>query len=700
MQSMTGSMELDEVQAFRISLLEGVRAAAVSSGTYLRDAFVKEAADRLIVADEFPDLTPCVYAGRGKRRRELVVDGFVVDDADLDSSVSIMLADLRDEAGMPSLTQTQAQALLDKGLHFIEEALEGRLHEELEPSTPACDLATWLYEHRSSLNSIRTYLVTDAVLSSRLKKLPERSVRGVRVECHLWDVVRFFRAQGGGGRESIDINLGEFSAEGVPALLASVGDEAYQSYLCVLRGDILASLYDRYGGRLLEGNVRSFLSVRVKVNAGMQNTISVEPTRFFAYNNGITATAAAVVAEEHPSGVRLMRVRDLQIVNGGQTTASLFHASRKVEAREHLKSIYVQMKLSVVPPEISPELVSKIARFANTQNKVSEADLFSNHPFHLRVSEIAARTWAPASGDGQVQTRWFYERARGEYVNEQVKLSPARKRTFLLQNPKDQLITKTDLAKFENSWDRRPHIVSRGAQKNFAEFAEVISERWSALDANFNERWFQQAVVRAIIFRTAESVVSEQDWYDGGYRANIVTYAIARLAEELSATNRALDYQAIWKRQSLSSAFRVQLGEAARLAHEVIHSPPEGMRNVSEWAKKPACWDRLKTQKLGLFKAFQDELVSLSDEKENVVDARKTRKIDDGIEAQALVVSLGSLYWRRVLAWHKSSGGLSLRERNIITAVTSSARAFLPTEAQSLVLKDVHSRLQSLGIKV
>jgi len=232
------------------------------------------------------------------------------------------------------------------------------------------------------------------------------------VEIHIWDIARFQRvAESALKREELEVDFREFSDSGIPCVEASEKEGEFKAFLCVIPGVVLADIYDRFGSRLLEGNVRSFLSTRGKVNKSIRSTILTEPEMFFAYNNGIATTATDAHVQLGGHGLRLLGAKYLQIVNGGQTTASLSAARRR--DRADLEHIYVQMKLSVIAPERADEVIPRIAYCANSQNKVSEADFFSNHPFHVRIEDMSRRMWAPATGGAQHETHWFYERARG-----------------------------------------------------------------------------------------------------------------------------------------------------------------------------------------------------------------------------------------------------------------------------------------------
>ena len=115
---------------------------------------------------------------------------------------------------------------------------------------------------------------------------------------------------------------------------------------------------------------------------------------FFSYNNGLTATAEIEVSQETDSTKSIKSIKNLQIVNGGQTTASVHYSKFKFDA--DLSRVFVQMKLSVVDPELL-ETIVPIAEYANTQNKVNAADFFANHPFHRQLNLCPVGLQLPTS---------------------------------------------------------------------------------------------------------------------------------------------------------------------------------------------------------------------------------------------------------------------------------------------------------------
>jgi hypothetical protein len=293
-------------------------------------------------------------------------------------------------------------------------------------------------------------------------------------------------------------------------------------------------------------------------------------------------------------------------------------------------------------------------------------------------------------------TKWFYERSRGQFINARGKLSAAQQKKFDLEYPKTQLFSKTDLAKFEFSAAGLPHVVSRGAQKNFAEFAKLIGEAWTKSDEGYDELWYKRLISKALIFRWLETEVPKQTWYEGGYRANIVTYAMAKVFHDSEREKQVLDLDVIWRRQFLPDPLQRALLVAAAEAHVVVTHPPAGVRNMSEWAKQQGCWHSMKSRALSYGVDF-DSCLTLVDTARTAKRDEKTRKImTAGINAQAEVVNLGAEYWKKVLMWGREYGGLSLKDSQILEVCASLPRR-IPSELQARHAMATLARMQEQG---
>lgn len=683
----------EQLRAFREAVV--ARAKAEFGGRDPEAGFGSVAGEMLEEAEELVDFVPCPYRGTGSRRRSLAIDGYAFDEAD--GSLRMVVAEFDGGQTPATLTQTSARTIFAKLVAFVDEAFAGNDDHLPADEDPAADFSGLLEVHQSSITRLRFYLVTDGVLSDRIRDWPEQSVGGIPAEFHIWDIARFHDALSSrSGREALTVDFGGLVEGGVPCLKASLNQSEYSGYLCVLPGDALARMYEEYGSRLLEGNVRSFLGKAVKVNKAIRETILRSPEMFFAFNNGIAATATSVETRDTPEGPRLLTATDLQIVNGGQTTASLALARRKDGAE--LNGIFVQMKLSVVDEDKSADLIPKISEYANRQTKVSDSDLFSNHAFHRKMEELSRRIKAPPKPGSQRPTIWFYERAKGQYRIETSKMSPAEKLRFESDNPRRQVITKTDLAKIENSWRQLPNEVSKGAQKNFDVYSKFIIDEWQHRPLQFNDEFFKSVVAHAIVFRELEQLIPTQtDWYDGGYRANIVTFTIAKLAQVIAeqGDGNALNLQSIWRTQTISPALSAQLKGIARVMYAVITSPEQGLENVTEWCKKELAWQRAQQQRVALMPELAAELVSQAEQLKREADAVDTARIDAGIAAITEVVNYKPSNWRKMREWGNSRRELTAKEDQLLLLAATAGK--VPSEKQAAAILQIRRRLETEG---
>jgi hypothetical protein len=676
---------------YRSEFLEDIQAHASVDSNFTHSVFVEMCAESLSDAEELSDFEACYYRGTGSHNRSLAVDGYAQDN--VDGSLRLVVADFNGDTELQTLNQTQAKVTFSKLLAFCEDAFSGRLQDSLDESTPAHSLALLLYQQRKQIVRLRLYLVTDAALSARVRDWPEGTAGGIPTEFHIWDINRFHQVyESKSGRDELTVDFTEVVPGGLPCLAASVEADNYRAYLCVIPGAVLADIYQQFGSRLLEGNVRSFLGSRGRINKMIRKTVSAEPAMFFAYNNGIAATATDAVIDSE-NGLHITNVTDLQIVNGGQTTATL--ANALAEKDQGLSQTFVQMKLSVIPSEKSGQYIPLIARYANSQNKVSDADFFSNHEFHQHMEQISNVLRAPAIGGAQFGTHWRYERARGTYLNEQAKLTPAQRNLFKLQNPKKQLITKVDLAKYENAWRFMPNIVSQGAQKNFMAFSNYVQAEWLENPAQFNEEYYKRVIVKAMLFRRTEDLVSEQSWYQNGYRANIVAYTIAKFSHliQFEGTGDLFDFKTCWIRQALSSATENQLTLIAGEVFNILVAPEAGFQNVTEWAKKGLCWTRIQALRIPLLPVLAKELVGRDEDKEIKAQAVADEVIKSGIEIQTAVINLGGNYWKKLQTWARQRGLLSPDEDSIVSVASAIPRR-IPTDKQSKRLMEIKKKLE------
>jgi hypothetical protein len=619
-------------------------------GLFREEVFTQHMIDYLEEFGEVDDAVTCQYRKRGMR-----VSGYSVGQDE--RTVDLIISHCDWEIPPAKVPKSTVSQLAEDCKAFLVKCLKGH-HGKMEPATPAYDLALRLHQIGSELTRARILIVTDGIVKD--VALPDEDLDGIDLGYQVWDIERVFRcATSGSKREPIRIDFTDFGGP-IPCLELRDDGGKYATYLGIIPGATLAAIYERWGTRLLEKNVRSFLQARGKVNQGIRNTILKEPEMFLTYNNGISVTAElAETVRTGDGGLALVKVSDFQIVNGGQTTASLYQAKRK--DRADLSRIGLQMRLTVVKkPEAMEEIVPLISRYANTQNKVSIADFASNDPFHREVEALSRTVWVPDPTGGKRLTHWFYERARGQYYDEKNRSgTPARERAFEAINPRNQVFTKTDLAKFENTWNQLPHIVSRGAQKNFADFMVQLKDRGGF---KVDQDYFEELVAKAILFRKAEKIVSAKDF--GGYRANIVTYTCALIS---FLSERRVDLGRIWAEQDLEPSLRTEIDRLSSEVHGHIVLPPDG-QNVTEWCKKEECWNSLLAKGLRLSADLVTDLLELGPSA-----GYKHEGIhgNDEVDLQTIakVKELGSRLWLELSNWAKVTNTLEGWQRGIVYAV-------------------------------
>ncbi len=635
---------------FKKDFLESIKTAAAVTGEGSCAAFVDNVAQYLIDAEVLSDFTPSFYTGR-LGRSIYRVDGYVFDE--FDNTMNLIIANFDGNDLARRLTNTVATHDFGELIIFLKAALTTNLYREIEMSTPCADLVDFLRLNEKNIRKYRMLIFTDADMSTSIKTVEIEDYNGIPVEGQIWDIDRLFRVCcSEQGRQIIEINFKDYCGEGIPCLEASsAATDQYKSYLGVIPGSVLADIYDKYGSKLLEGNVRSFLSTKVAVNKKIRTTILNMPQMFFAFNNGISATAMEVVIENTDHGRFITFARDFQIINGGQTTASISNARYKDKA--NLDGLYVQMKLTDIEESTSEEadeLIRNISRSSNSQNKVSDADFFASHPFHRRMEQISRLLFAPAAEGTQYETKWFYERARGQYLQEQMRLTPAKKKQFELQHPKNQVIKKTDLAKVQNTWLGHPDVVSRGAQTNFNEFAEYIDNQWNTDEQQFNERYFQSTAALMLMFQYLEKIIPKQPWYEGGYRANIIYYSVAlfRYMIQRQFPGTDLDLMLIWNRQGLPDQIKHSLLGLAELVLIKLTDPSRPVANVTQWCKREACWTGIKKIEFSLPADLESCLITVDEQKAAQRSAKKDQKIVNEIYAQSEVVNHPAEMWKRL----------------------------------------------------
>ena len=670
------------VQEYYENLLSDISLSASVGGSVIETEFLIYALDKL---QEYGEINSYDLVEDGKDASgSWRIDAISIDNMSEASTggLSIFISLFDDSKEPKNLIQTELDALIKKLKRFVEFSLEKDIYSFFEVGSGHFDAAQDIKTNwKLGEKNLRFYIISNRPASKRISFKEKYQVADSSAEIIVWDLNRFFQVElSGKEREDLEISLKETP---IKALLASVS-ESMTSVLAVMPATILVDIYSKWGSRLLEQNVRSFLTTKVKVNKGIRETIKSTPEMFFAFNNGITTTAEAAEFEQKSDGMYITSLKNLQIVNGGQTTASLFSASFKDKL--DISKIFVQMKLSIISSEKSNQIVPFISRYANSQNKVTEADLFSNHPFHIRFQEFSRRISPPPKQGTTISEKWFYERARGQYLNEQAYLNTSKRNTFQAGNPKSQVITKTLLAKYLNSFDFIPHTVSKGAEINFSSFAEKISAKWESSEAEINEGFFRNAISKAIIFKSLEVLVSKQkdSWYNG-HRDKIVPYTIAFLTNAIKINGKELDFEQIWKRQGLQSQLENSLIEIAEKVNELLNDPSRPFGNVAEYAKREVFWNTVKQASEGYdIKKISSVLISKGESKKREIEDKENQKFTNKIQIEMKVKSINKQLWEKIKIYMIDTNQDSPDKSSLIQRAISNPISLTPFQCETL----------------
>ncbi|MCQ8182294.1 AIPR family protein [Methylomonas sp. SURF-1] len=528
----------------------------------------------------------------------LRLSGFAVsDEADqLDLFVSIY--DGVDT--IQSIPDSETKTAAEQCLRFLAKCAEGKLAATMDESNDAYALALTIQECYANLDQIRVYVLTDR--QAKAKNFKAREINGKTIKLEVMDIERLHRHWSEGKpRDELVVNFEEVSGGPLPCVYVPGQMTDYDYALTVIPGEALRFVYEKYGPRLLEANVRSFLSVTGKVNKGIRDTLRDDPERFMAYNNGIVIVADdAHIGRAADGGPGILWLKGMQIVNGGQTTASIYFTKKKSPDID-LRQVRVPAKLIILKSKdtIAEEaLISDISRYANSQNSVKQSDLSANKPFHVEMEKLAMTTYCP-DGVG----RWFYERAAGSYntMLSREGTTPAKLKKLKESIPPSRKITKTDLAKFLNAWNKRPDLVSLGAQKNFERFMDSLREDDQSSVPLPDVMAYKTMVAKAILFKKTQSLVRPMF---PAFQGNVATYLVSLLADRLG---ERIDLDKIWLKQDISITLRSQLQTWADEVNETLHRTSGG-KMISEWAKKPECWDAVR---MGSYSPVMDGIFEL-----------------------------------------------------------------------------------------
>jgi hypothetical protein len=622
--------------------------------------FTRYATDLLKLKGE-TDNVSVSYDEKSGGKQPHKINAFALSDDS--STFDMFVTKYFPESKPKGMTDADVEKLIMQIKNFYEKAKDPEFILSIAESSEIFDCAHIIAhdeDFSDNLSKIRIFILTNGYWPEDTPEI--NTICGTPAEINIIDINHLYDISEE-AEAPINVNFTQMGYKNIPCVAGPDSNDVYQVYLAILPGKALADLYRDYGTRLMENNVRQFLQFTGKINKGIKETILTHPEMFLAYNNGISATANSITLNS--GGHNITNIENLQIVNGGQTTASLYHTLIQ-NPNADLSRIFVQVKISVIKKDDEYEnIVSNISRCANAQNKINETDFSANDDRLIKIEKMSRYITAPETKTQPYATYWYFERAKGQYKNFRLKdgFTRQREQQFDLKYPKTQVFTKTELAKYINSYGEvyngdklviGPHIVCRGNEKCYDAFRIYNLPQATAID----NIYFEDTVAKMILFNDADRRYgTKKDGSPiGDIKKTVVPYAIAVLHR---LTEGKIDLYKIWRAQKLSEALSDAIYSLMKQINDFIIKNSPSSR-YEEWGKKEDCWQSIKANKWRFYiEDVKDDLID-----ETVTTKRKSINLSEYEQIDALydkqyVESIPYEIWEKTAVWGKESGLLS-----------------------------------------
>lgn len=669
-------MENKELIKHYQSLAQEIRATQLSEedGGNSEQIFTQIAINNLADAGETENANLAFDKKAIGTRNQHQINAYAISDNYENLDLFITVFKGTDE--ISTVNKAEIETAQKRVSNFFNKCISKEYVNEIEESSEIFQLANTLanyQEIKENLVRVNAIILTDGEYKGEFPK--NDKINNYNVFYRVIDI-HFLYKISEDSRVPIEIDFKDFDGEqyDIPCLTANTDSQKYMTYIAIIPGNCVSKLYERYGARLLEQNVRSFLQFTGKINKGIRDTIRNEAEMFLAFNNGIAATADHIELDE--TNRLINKISNLQIVNGGQTTASIYNSAKK--DRADISKIFVQVKFTVIEnPEQYSEIVSRISKYANTQNKVNDADFSANNPALVAFEKLSRYILSPITITSNLQTCWFFERARGQYktLRSREGRTKALQLAFDKKYPKKQMFTKVELAKYINAYQEvydgkklviGPHIVVRGNEKNYAQF---IGDNLVENNKKINNVYFEDAISKCILFKNADKRYGVKPNSIGEMKQVVVPYTLSLLN---IITENKLDLFKIWKNQDVSTELSNLIYHLMTQVNQFILDKYNGQHYI-EKAKKEECWDFVKNHSWDF---------NLKNIKADLIDEKNPPKRNTDIDIaeeesaqnKSIIKSIPPALWNEILQWGKDSEILDITKQTVVSNIAFKLR--------------------------
>ncbi|MCH3917985.1 MAG: AIPR family protein [Spirochaetia bacterium] len=537
------------------------------------------------------DFKDCYYEGN-YRNKKIKIFGYALDDdEDISKGIDIITCIYRDSTGnIIQLTNQEIQKEVTAAYYFIACSLDNTSNfvSQLTKGTSESDLAMIFREYGNECKNIRITVITNCV--SKIKSFATQKAENIEISINIFDSDLWYKQSiEGKPQDSIIIDFEKLLGSGLPCVYVPRSkDDEYDYALTAIPGNVIYSIYSKYRDQLLEANVRSFLSTKRVVNSGIKDTLTTTPRRFMAYNNGLVIVADKAIIQNNQRGVILLQLHAAQIVNGGQTTASIYFSKRDNDAIQ-LNEVRVAAKIIIFNSKERDEednsFVSNVSRYSNLQNAIKKSDFEAHALFHINFEKVLKTITCP-DGNG----KWFYERAAGSfntYLNFTAK-SPYERRRILSKiiPPSRRIQKKTDLSMCIATWDGKPKFAALGGEKCLVAMKNYLNDESKKIDPQYVKDRLAQYIVYRKSFYLLKGNICPQS--PSGVRIALLSIISEKYKDRLNL-------KMVWDNQQISDSFIDQIKIWGKEVYDFLFSHANG-KSLGEYAKTEICWTTLKRE--------------------------------------------------------------------------------------------------------
>lgn len=573
-----------QMREFNEELIEEVREYSFKNSISGEDAFTNIFTSYIIDAGE-SYLSNCNISAYQKTNEKMKINGYVYDE--YFQTLTLVISDFNNRKEIKKIGKIEIEKMVRLATKFFRNC-KTDYFMNIEESSDGYIIYEYIKENLRNIENIKVILLTN---KESARHIPEDiKIDNMIVKFDIWDLERVCQyIYQNKIEEDLIIRLQKKYNYDLKMIKVEQKNDTYECYIGIIPGHYLASIYSDEGQRLIEKNVRSFLQATGKINKGLKETLTKDPEMFMAYNNGISTISEELIIDEHTSSENIITIKELknwQIVNGGQTTASIYNALRN---KVSLENVNVQMKLTVIKDKNKyNEIISNISKYANSQNKINMSDFSANDEYHIEMERLSRKTYVP-SEKGKSNNKWFYERARGQYMVE-LNRQPTigAKKQFKQMNPKKQCISKTVAAKCQMAWMKYPYIVSKGLETNFIKFSEMVKNNDVEVPSEVS---YISMISKVILFQACDKIV--ENLRLGGYKAQINYYTVSVISE---FHREYVQDEQVWINQTIPLELELIIEEVALKVWEHFMKPEIKGINIGQWCKKEECWKLLKNR--------------------------------------------------------------------------------------------------------